>query len=68
MKQAEDQQNPPFNEHFKFFTFDGTEDGEDLMEFFLNNREIITNLINSEFSNAAKKVQFAAFLQTPIFN
>ena len=37
------------------FTIDGTEDDQDLMEFMLNNRDIITELIKSEVSNAAKK-------------
>ena len=32
------------------------------MEFMLNNRDIITDLINSEVSNAAKKVQFVVSL------
>ena len=32
------------------------------MEFMLNNRDIITDLVNSEVSNAAKKVQFVASL------
>ena len=32
------------------------------MEFMLNNRVIITDLINSEVSNAAKKVQFVVSL------
>ena len=32
------------------------------MEFMLNNRHIITDLINSEVSNTAKKVQFVVSL------
>ena len=32
------------------------------MEFMLNKRDIITNLINSEISSAAKKVQFVVSL------
>ena len=32
------------------------------MEFMLNNRDIITDLINTEVSNAAKKVQFVVSL------
>ena len=38
------------------------EDNQDLMEFMLNNRDIITDLINSEVSSAAKKVQFVVSL------
>ena len=32
------------------------------MAFLLNNRDIITDLINSKFSNAAEKVQFVVSL------
>ena len=32
------------------------------MEFMLNNRDIITDLINSEVSTAAKKIQFVVSL------
>ena len=51
-----------FQGTLQVFTFDGTEDDQDLMEFRLNNSYIITDLINSEVSNAAKKVQFVLSL------
>ena len=51
-----------FQGALQVFTIDGTEDDQDLMEFMLNNRDIITDLINSEVSNAAKKVQFVVSL------
>ena len=51
-----------FQGALQFFNIDGTEDDQDLMEFMLSNRDIITDLINSEFSNAAKKVQFVVSL------
>ena len=44
-----------FQGALQVFTIDGTEDDQDLMEFMLNNRDIITDLINSEVSTAAKK-------------
>ena len=51
-----------FQGALQVFTIDGTEDDQDLMEFMLNNRDIITDLINSEVSNAAEKVQFVVSL------
>ena len=62
VKQAEDQQNPPFQGALPVFTIDGTEGNQDLMEFMLNNRDITTDFINSEVSNTAKKVQFVVSL------
>ena len=51
-----------FQGALQVFTIDGTEDDQDLMQFMLNNRDIITDLIKSEVSNAAKKVQFVVSL------
>ena len=70
VKKVEDQRNPLLMElnilmdqgTLQVFTFDGTEDDQDLMEFRLNNSYIITDLINSEVSNAAKKLQFVSSL------
>ena len=44
-----------FQGTLQVFTIDGTEVDQDLMDFVLNNRDITTNFINSEVSNAAKK-------------
>ena len=52
-----------FQGALQVFTIDGTEDDQDLMEFMLNNRDIITDLINSKISNAARKVQFVVSLE-----
>ena len=41
-----------FQGALQVFTIDGTEDDQDLTEFMLNNRDIISDLINSEVSNA----------------
>ena len=51
-----------FQGTLQVFIIDGTEDGQDLMRFMLNNRDIKIDLINSEISNAAKTVQFVASL------
>ena len=51
-----------FQGALQVFTIDGTEDDQDLMVFMLSNRDIITDLINSEVSNAAKKIQFVVSL------
>ena len=52
-----------FQGALQVFTIDGTEDNQDLTEFMLNNKDIITDLINIEVSNAAKKVQFFVSLE-----
>ena len=47
-----------FQGELQVFIIDGTKDDRDLMELLLNIRDIITDLKNSEVSNAAKKVKF----------